>query len=55
MKADLIINNIGCLVTPYMSPPVKGEDMCKVREISNAFISIKDGLILDFGDFDYAK
>jgi imidazolonepropionase len=55
MKADLIINNIGSLVTPYMSPPVKGVNMNKVKHISNAFISIKDGLILDFGDFDYSK
>ncbi len=55
MKADLIINNIGSLVTPYIYPPVKGVDMNKVLNISNAFISIKDGLILDFGDFDYSK
>jgi len=55
MKADLIIINIGSLVTPYMSPPVKGMDMNKVKNISNAFISIKDGLILGFGDFDYSK
>ena len=55
MIADLVILNIGSLVTPYMSPPVKGVDMNKVKTLSNAFIAIKDGLILDFGEGDYSK
>lgn len=55
MKADLIIKNIGSLVTPYMSPPVKGVDMSEIKNISNAFISIKDGIIIDFGNSNYEK
>ncbi len=55
MSADLVILNIGSLVTPYMSPPVKGEDMNKLKILSNAFIAVKDELILDFGEGDYSK
>mgnify|MGYP002639310658 CR=1 FL=1 len=55
MYADLLILNIGSLVTPYIHPPVKGVDMNKVRKLSNAFIAIKDGLILDFGEGDYSE
>ena len=55
MSADLVILNIGSLVTPYIVPPVKGEDMNKVKSLSNAFIAIKDGLILDFGEGEYSK
>lgn len=55
MSADLVILNIGSLVTPYIVPPVKGGDMNKVNILSNAFIAIKDGLILDFGEGDYSK
>ncbi len=55
MSADLVILNIGSLVTPYIVPPVKGEDMDKVKTLSNAFIAIKDGLILDFGEGEYSK
>ena len=29
--------------------------MNEIMQINNAFIAVKDGLILDFGDFDYAK
>ncbi|MBU1093725.1 MAG: imidazolonepropionase [Firmicutes bacterium] len=53
MSADLIIYNIGVLYTPYLKPPVRGHDMSKIKKINNAFIAIKDGLILDFGDHDY--
>ncbi len=31
MSADLVILNIGNLVTPYIVPPIKGEDMNKVK------------------------
>ena len=55
MRADLVILNIGSLVTPYISPPIKGEDMNKIKILSNAYIAIKDGLILDFGEGDYSK
>lgn len=55
MSADLVILNIGSLVTPYIVPPVKGSDMNKVVKLSNAFIAIKDGLILDFGEGDYSR
>lgn len=53
MKADLIIFNIGVLYTPDQKPPVRGQAMSKIKEIKNAFIAIKDGLILDFGNHDH--
>ncbi len=53
MNADLIIYNIGVLYTPYLKPPVRGLEMSKIKEIKNAFVAIKDGIIIDFGDHDY--
>lgn len=54
MSANLVIVNIGSLVTPYISPPLKGEDMNRVKIITDAFIAIKDGLIIGFGDAEYS-
>jgi len=55
MSADLIIYNIGKLYTPYLNPPVRGADMSKLKVIKDAFVAIKDGLILDLGDQDYER
>lgn len=55
MNADLVIFNIGTLITPSLTPPVKGKDMNQVSTIHKAFIAVKDGLILDFGDGDYSQ
>jgi len=53
MYADLVIYNIGSLLTPNIKAPIKGKDMNLISEFSNAFIAIKDGKILDFGQGDY--
>lgn len=55
MTADLIIHNIKTIYTPYLSPPVRGSMMNSIHEIHNAFIAIKDGVIIDFGAGDYQK
>ncbi len=53
MQADLVIYNIGTLLTPNQSAPIRGKDMNLISRFSNAFIAIKDGKILDFGEGDY--
>ena len=53
MWADLIVINMKKLYTPYIKPPVRGKDLSLIKEIDNAFIAIKDGLIIDFGDHDF--
>jgi len=55
MKANLVIINIGVLYTPIIKPPIRGKDMSHILEVENAFIAIKDGKIIDFGNQDYAK
>ena len=55
MIADLIIYNIKTIYTPYEKPPVHGSKMNSIHEIHQAFITIKDGLIIDFGAGDYKK
>ncbi len=49
--ADLIIQNIGHLITPKPSPiPLRKKALDEVIEYQNAFIAIKSGKILDFGE-----
>ncbi len=55
MHADLVIYNIGTLLTPNQIAPVRGKDMKNVSSLNNAFIVVKDGLILDVGTGDYDK
>lgn len=55
MVADLIIHNIGKLYTPYLNPPVHGSKMNDILVIEDAFIAIRDGLILDFGHHKYKQ
>lgn len=55
MNADLIIYNVGVIYTPYLKPPVRGKEMSKIKEIKNAFVAIKDGIIIDFGNHDYVN
>ncbi len=55
MHADLVIFNIGTLLTPNQVPPVKGKDMNKASSFTNAFIVVKDGLIIDIGEGNYDK
>ena len=52
MYADLVIVNISKLYTPK-GPFVRGNSMGDVLQIDEAFIAIKDGLILDLGEHDY--
>ena len=54
MHADLIIVNIGKLYTPK-GPFKRGLEMNDIITHDNAFIAIKDGLILDLGNHDYNK
>ncbi len=53
MTTNLIIYNIGKLYTPYLTPPVRGADMSDIKVIEDAFVAIRDGLILDFGNHKY--
>jgi imidazolonepropionase len=49
MKASILINNIKAIYTPFLNPPVYGNDMNQIKTIEHAFIAIKDSVILDFG------
>lgn len=53
MYADLVIYNIGLLLTSTNVPPVRGKDMNNISAFEDAFIAIKDGIILDMGTGDY--
>lgn len=50
MKADLVINKIKTIYTPYLKPPLKGSQMNDIREINNGFIAVKNGKILALGE-----
>ena len=49
MKASILINNIKTIYTPFHQPPVRGKKMNEIKIINQAFIAIKDDVILDFG------
>lgn len=53
MKADTIIYNIGELLTPHRSLLHRGAEMNQIEVIHDAYIAIKDGLILDYGEGNY--
>ena len=55
MYADLIIYNIGTLLTSKEKAPVRGKDRNKISSFKDAFIAVKDGLIVDFGEGDYRE
>jgi imidazolonepropionase len=50
MRADTIIYNIGELITPHRSLLHRGDEMSQVEKIHDAYIAIKDGKILDYGE-----
>jgi imidazolonepropionase len=54
MHANLVIVNIKKLYTPT-GPFKRGKDMSQISFYNDAFIAIKDGLILDVGNHDYEK
>ncbi len=54
MTADLIVINIGILLTPKVDKgPVRGKDMDIVEEYQNAFLAVKDGKFIDYGTHDF--
>jgi len=55
MTADLVIYNIGKLLTSNKKSFARGKDMNKVSFYSNAFIAIKDGLIMAVGEGEYEQ
>jgi len=55
MHADLVIYNIGLLLTSKDLELVRGKDMNKISSYTNAFIAIKDGKILEVGEGDYKE
>ncbi len=52
MYADLIIYRIKTLYTPYHQPPIRGKAMGELNIIHRAFIAIKQGKIVGFGEGD---
>jgi imidazolonepropionase len=55
MRADTIIYNIKEIYTPHRSLLHRGHEMGQLEVIPNAFIAIKDGKILDYGQGNYSK
>ncbi len=53
MVADLVIYNIGTLLTSKNKSFVKGKDMNKITTYHDAFIAVKDGVIIDVGEGEY--
>ncbi|HOA16040.1 MAG TPA: imidazolonepropionase [Bacillota bacterium] len=49
---DLVVLNIGTLVTPTGSKPKAGAAQSEVRVIRNAWVGIKDGVITEIGGMD---
>src|ERR1041385_260309 len=49
MKVDLIVSNIGQLVTCAPSKPKRGTAMSDVGLVENAGVAVKDGKVLDVG------
>ncbi|QMS84802.1 imidazolonepropionase [Candidatus Xianfuyuplasma coldseepsis] len=55
MRADTIIYNIKELYTPHRSLLHRGTEMAQLEVVPNAFIAIKDGKIIDYGQGNYSK
>ncbi len=55
MRADTIIYNIKELYTPHRSLLHRGQEMSQLEVVHNAFIAIKDGKIIDYGQGNYSK
>ncbi|MGS0973392.1 MAG: imidazolonepropionase [Candidatus Izemoplasmataceae bacterium] len=53
MTADLIVYNISKLYTPYHKPPVKKEKLREIIMIKDAFIAVKDEMIIAVGSDHY--
>ncbi len=56
MKADLVVKNIGTLLTPPPSDgPLRGKLLDQVEQVGNAFIAVKDGIFIDYGNHEYEQ
>ena len=55
MFADKVIYNIKTLYTSSLQAPLRGKDLAKIDEYHNAFIAIKNGKILAFGEGSFSK
>ena len=55
MRADTIIYNIKTLYTPHRSLLHRGTEMSQLEVVPGAFIAIRDGKILDYGQGNYSK
>ncbi len=56
MSADLIVHDIGQLITPHEAATLlKGKSMDRANVFEKAFIAVKDGRILDYGSHDYKR
>lgn len=53
MIADLIIYNIKTLYTPFHKPPLRKEKLNEIKEINDAFIAIKKGVIIAVDQKNY--
>ncbi len=49
MEKTILIKNIKTCYTSLQKPPVKGENMKKIKEYHNAYIVVKNGLIHEIG------
>ncbi len=55
MKADLVIYNIGTLLTSENKELAKGKAMNEMAVYHDAFIAIKDGIIIAIGEGEYEE
>lgn len=55
MNADLVLHNIKTLFTPHHEPPLRHQELGDISSIDDAFIAIKDGVIIAFGAGDGAQ
>ena len=55
MNADLVIYNIGTLLTSTNKSFVRGKDMNQISSYKDAFIAVKDGIIIALGEGDYQQ
>ncbi|NLN50829.1 MAG: imidazolonepropionase [Acholeplasmataceae bacterium] len=55
MKADSLIYNIKTLYTPIHEPPLRGANLRAIKELTNAYIAVKNGKIIAVGETDYSQ
>lgn len=55
MHADLLIYNIGTLLTSNKKAPIRGNEMNNISSYKDAFIAIKNGIIIDIGEGEYKE